>query len=151
MPVKSPAQKRLMEAAAHTPGGFGGVSQAAARKFLSDSDGQGVRAAGVLYQAGDGRVLMLRRAGDSDHVGEWALPGGRIEDDETPEEAAARECREEMGDDVPIGELVPWVRDVRDNVEYTTFYCRVKQPFVPALNDEHDDYVWAGPSELIGP
>lgn len=33
MPSKSPAQARLMAAAAHTPGGFGGVSQSVGREF----------------------------------------------------------------------------------------------------------------------
>lgn len=33
MPSKSPAQHRLMEAAAHTKGGFGGVPQAVGREF----------------------------------------------------------------------------------------------------------------------
>lgn len=33
MPSKSPAQKRLMAAAAHTSGGYGGVSQAVGREF----------------------------------------------------------------------------------------------------------------------
>jgi len=34
MPTKSPAQHRLMEAAAHTPGGYGGVSQAVGKEFV---------------------------------------------------------------------------------------------------------------------
>jgi hypothetical protein len=33
MPSKSPAQHRLMEAAAHTPGGYGGVPQSVGRDF----------------------------------------------------------------------------------------------------------------------
>ena len=33
MPSKSPAQKRLMAAAAHTPGGYGGVPQSVGREF----------------------------------------------------------------------------------------------------------------------
>jgi hypothetical protein len=33
MPSKSPAQHRLMEAAAHTPGGFGGVPQRVGKEF----------------------------------------------------------------------------------------------------------------------
>ena len=33
MPAKSPAQKRLMEAAAHTPGGYGGVPQKVGKEF----------------------------------------------------------------------------------------------------------------------
>jgi hypothetical protein len=33
MPSKSPAQRRLMAAAAHTPGGYGGVPQSVGREF----------------------------------------------------------------------------------------------------------------------
>ena len=34
MPSKSPAQHRLMQAAAHTKGGFGGVSQKVGKEFV---------------------------------------------------------------------------------------------------------------------
>lgn len=35
MPSKSPKQKRLMQAAAHTPGGYGGVPQAVGKEFVA--------------------------------------------------------------------------------------------------------------------
>jgi hypothetical protein len=35
MPTKSPAQKRLMQAAAHTKGGFGGVPQKVGKEFVA--------------------------------------------------------------------------------------------------------------------
>jgi len=35
MPSKSPAQHRLMEAAAHTPGGYGGVPQSVGKEFVA--------------------------------------------------------------------------------------------------------------------
>ncbi len=38
------------------------------------------------------RALTLRN-----HAGQWALPGGRMDADETPEEAALREMAEEVG------------------------------------------------------
>lgn len=38
MPIKSPAQKRLMEAAAHTEGGYGGVPQSVGKKYLAGDE-----------------------------------------------------------------------------------------------------------------
>lgn len=35
MPSKSPAQHRLMEASAHTPGGYGGVPQSVGKEFAA--------------------------------------------------------------------------------------------------------------------
>lgn len=43
MPSKSPAQARLMAAAAHTPGGYGGVSQKVGREFNRADSGTGIR------------------------------------------------------------------------------------------------------------
>jgi hypothetical protein len=35
MPSKSPAQERLMRAAAHTKGGYGGVPQSVGKEFVA--------------------------------------------------------------------------------------------------------------------
>ncbi len=42
-------------------------------------------------------LLTRRAAGLRSHAGQWALPGGRIDDGETPEQAALRELAEEVG------------------------------------------------------
>jgi 8-oxo-dGTP pyrophosphatase MutT (NUDIX family) len=42
-------------------------------------------------------LLTRRSAALRRHAGQWALPGGRIDGDETPEEAALRELAEEVG------------------------------------------------------
>jgi 8-oxo-dGTP pyrophosphatase MutT (NUDIX family) len=43
------------------------------------------------------RVLVLKRAARGTNPGQWALPGGRLEPGETPEQAAVREAHEEVG------------------------------------------------------
>src|SRR5437899_5286089 len=60
----------------------------------------------------DGGVLLVRlNYGPRD--GRWALPGGLMENDETPEEAARRETAEETGFEVAIdGLLATWGRAV---------------------------------------
>ena len=64
-----------------------------------------VRCAGALVRDAEDRLLLVRRANEPSR-GLWSLPGGRIEDGETPEQAAAREVREETGLVVDIGALV---------------------------------------------
>ena len=56
--------------------------------------------AGCVILDDYGRVLLLHRnLGDT---GLWELPGGKMEEDEQPEEAAVREVREELGVDVRL-------------------------------------------------
>lgn len=42
MPSKTPAQARLMAAAAHTKGGFGGVPQKVGKEFNKADKGKGI-------------------------------------------------------------------------------------------------------------
>jgi ADP-ribose pyrophosphatase YjhB (NUDIX family) len=45
-------------------------------------------------------------------VGEWSVPGGRVESGETLVEAVVREVAEETGLEVVCGELVGWVERI---------------------------------------
>jgi 8-oxo-dGTP pyrophosphatase MutT (NUDIX family) len=47
--------------------------------------------------SGTALLLTLRAAGLRAHRGQWALPGGRCDESETPVEAALRELQEELG------------------------------------------------------
>lgn len=138
MPSTSEAQHRLMEAAAHTPGGYGGVPQKVGEEFVKADEkvyDSAIRAAGILFTSGD-RVLLLKRS----DTGQWAFPGGKIEDGETPEQAAIREAREETGLATPSLEEIDRSDDGR--VEFTTFLARI-DPAEPTLNDEHTEFSWA--------
>lgn len=42
-------------------------------------------------------VVVIRRSAAGRNAGQWALPGGRAEDGERPEDAALRELAEEIG------------------------------------------------------
>jgi 8-oxo-dGTP diphosphatase len=60
--------------------------------------------AGVLVER-EGRVLLGRRT-VAPQSGYWSFPAGFVESDESPEEAAVRECREETGLQVRIVDLL---------------------------------------------
>ena len=67
-------------------------------------------AVGVVCLRGD-EVLLIRR-GRPPKLGEWSLPGGRLEWGETLKEAALRELREETGVEAELLGLI----DVVDGI-----------------------------------
>lgn len=74
-----------------------------------------IKAAGILVRAKDtGRVMLIQRAlTPGDPVsGLFELPGGRLDGDETPWDAATREFHEEIGVPLPEGQLTDsWIAD----------------------------------------
>lgn len=104
------------------------------------------RAAGVCYRAGDSVLLLLRAATAGDFPHTWGFPGGGIEQGETPEQAAIRECQEEIGN-APGDPLT--VLDWDEG--FTTFGLNLPAPFTPKLNDEHVGFVWAPLAALPQP
>ena len=59
--------------------------------------------AGCIAQC-QGRVLLCRRAIEP-RIGSWTVPAGYMENDETMEQAALREAREETGADISLDAL----------------------------------------------
>lgn len=55
----------------------------------------------------DGRVLLAKRPADKPMPNLWEFPGGKIEDNETPEDAIIRELDEELGIDTKSTCLAP--------------------------------------------
>jgi 8-oxo-dGTP diphosphatase len=54
----------------------------------------------------DGRVLACERSAPPEVAGRWEFPGGKVEPGETDAQALARECREELGVRVAVGNRV---------------------------------------------
>jgi 8-oxo-dGTP pyrophosphatase MutT (NUDIX family) len=97
--------------------------------------------AGVVCTDGESILLLLRSA-DSDNPKTWCVPGGGIEKNETPLEAAKRECREEIGRYCGVN------FDKSREKDWTCFFNKVDRPFKCKLNREHTKWQWVPFSEL---
>lgn len=117
----------------------------------ADATDEQILAAGVLFVTPEGEVLLVRRTAEGDHEGEWGIPGGKLEGDETPEQAARREAEEEVGWADDAVSLTEWTRQRRDGVDFTTFLAKVKVKFDPRLNGEHDAWRWVDRAALGAP
>jgi 8-oxo-dGTP diphosphatase len=94
----------------------------------------------------DGRVLAARRRGPPELAGGWEFPGGKVEAGEDDRGALMRECDEELGVRVQVGELVGsaplpggWVLRI---------YLATLSGGEPAPRAEHDELRWLLPEEL---
>jgi 8-oxo-dGTP diphosphatase len=54
-----------------------------------------IRLAGCIITDSDGRILLLHR--NTPERTQWEIPGGKVDDGETPEDTAVRELDEELG------------------------------------------------------
>ena len=96
------------------------------------------------YEERQLKVLLIHR-GAEPFKGSWAFPGGFLRIDETAEEGALRELREETGlEAAAIGELGVFSdlgRDPRERVITIAYYALVK-PSEVIGGDDADDAGW---------
>ncbi|MGI8895740.1 MAG: NUDIX domain-containing protein, partial [Casimicrobiaceae bacterium] len=63
-------------------------------------------AAAVIYRSG-GDVLLAQHPAGQPSAGYWEFPGGKLERDETPRAALARELAEELN--IVVRRAAPWL------------------------------------------
>ena len=98
-------------------------------------------------------ILLIQRKHDPFAL-RWALPGGFMEIDETLEQAAARELKEETGlVAVTLEQLKSFSRvdrDPRSRVITTVFVVQTDPNQVPVAADDAQDFRWAEAASVEG-
>ena len=101
--------------------------------------------AGIIM---DGDKIFATQRGYGEFKDGWEFPGGKMEPGETPQEALARELKEELAVDVNVGEFLCTV-----DYDYPTFhltmhcfYCSVIGGELTLL--EHEASKWLKMTEL---
>jgi 8-oxo-dGTP diphosphatase len=96
----------------------------------------------------DGRVLACERSAPPEVAGRWEFPGGKVEPGETDQEALARECDEELGVRVEVGERVgPDVSLAHGRAVLRVFRVSLLDGGEPQAL-EHSAMRWLAPDDL---
>ena len=93
----------------------------------------------------DGRVLAARRSAPPELAGGWEFPGGKVEPGES-ESSLVRECREELGVRVTVGELLGSAPLSRGFVLHV--YLAALVAGEPRPLQDHDELRWLAADEL---
>ncbi len=95
----------------------------------------------------DGRVLIAKRKAGR-FTGKWEFPGGKVEEDETPEECLKRELREELAIETQIGTLYLSTTYAYPHatIELLTYRASIVSGEIELR--EHSDARWVAPEEL---
>ena len=95
-----------------------------------------------------GNKIFATQRGYGEFKDGWEFPGGKIEEGETPEQALAREIKEELDTEIQVGKLI-------DTIEYDypkfhlsmdCFWCEIMQGGLELK--EHEAARWLSKEEL---
>ena len=94
------------------------------------------------------RILICQRPANKARGLLWEFPGGKVEAGESKREALVRECREELGVTLNVGDVyAELTHEYPDmTVRLTLFEARIGEG-VPR-NIEHADVKWIKPEEI---
>ncbi len=97
-----------------------------------------------------GRIMVCQRRPEAHNGLKWEFPGGKLEPGEAPEDALARELREELGVEAAVGRICDAVlHRYPDRDVLLLFYpCRLLRGEPRAL--DCNAVAWAAPDELPG-
>ena len=112
------------------------------------SDTKIIEVVGAIIKDGD-RYLVGQRAANKSQGGLWEFMGGKIEPGETPEQALARECREELNLEIENERIIDSVvhEYPEKTIRLTLIECTPKAGSVPRPN-EHQEIRWVTREEM---
>lgn len=93
----------------------------------------------------DGLILAARRVGPPQLAGRWEFPGGKVEPGESEAAALIRECEEELGVRIAVGDRIgPQYEAAGASMVVRTYFAAIEAG-EPRAAGSHDALRWVHP------
>ncbi len=105
----------------------------------------------LIISNNEGKVLFLRRAQEEVGGGGWCLPGGKVDYQDTVEQSAIRELREETSleaQDLRFLFFQDSLPPTPRAMHCINFYFECQAAGEPLINHESDAWAWIGPEDM---
>lgn len=107
----------------------------------------------ACYLEINNRLLLLQRAQGKLEAGKWGVPAGKLENNESPENAAKRELFEETGISFTDSSYIQCLNALyirKPEVDYIYHSFKIQLDRIPevCLSDEHQNYLWANLNDI---
>lgn len=105
--------------------------------------------AGCIIKDDMGRILLLHR--NSPNRTQWEIPGGKIDEGESPERTAEREIEEELGVDIELGDRIGMKEFEEDGYvnDYIWYSAVIVSGTPKAMEDKFDELRYFSIEELM--
>jgi len=110
-----------------------------------------VQLAGCIITNSDGDILLIHR--NSSKRTQWEIPGGKLEDGETPEQAAVRELKEELDITVTVNRTIGSQEFEQEGNQYRYYWFKATvtqgKPRLTGSDDAiHDSFRYCSLAEM---
>lgn len=106
---------------------------------------------GLALNQSSGRILMGKRRSVNKRPGLWELPGGKVEENETPQDALPREWREELDLVITVGDWISTtpILDLEVRFVVELYHVDIVDTGTLWKKLDHEDVAWFEPAFAV--
>lgn len=108
-----------------------------------------IKVVGAIFKNDKNEIFCARRPLNKSFGGLWEFPGGKIEKNESVEEAIKREILEELNLQISVNKLFMTIQKEYEDfiISLTCLECTIHD-FENFQLKEHIEYIWAGKNTI---
>jgi len=109
---------------------------------MTDTETPNITRVTAAILINDEKIMIAKRKSTGKLPNKWEFPGGKIENNETPEQCLRREMKEEFDIDVSVGEYLGSSIYHYDHISIELLAYRANWEGGNISLKDHDEYLW---------